>query len=428
MWAGFFLAFGLTLYNGLAFLYPSITSIPLGITDLKPLFTQKPWSAIDWFPVTFYPLAIGLCYLLPLDLLFSCWLFFLLWKAQMVVSNMMAWDTVPEFPFVKEQGFGAVMGLFLFYLWSGRKTYIALLRRGWKNKDSSTLAQEGLSDRMAILGIGVGLVGLFLFGLAVSMTWWVILAFFTLYLALLLVVTRIRAECGSPVHDFTFMGPDNILSRALGTTTFRQSDLAFFALSYPLTYSRSNDPMPIALEAQQMARLKGMDARKLFRVVLFTLVFGTFCTFWAYEHQAYQLGAAAKWSAGTHFAQESYDRMTSWTGGTLDAKPNQKANIALLFGFVTTLCLMALRWRYFGFPLHPIGYAVSSAWAINLVWVPMIIAWVLKGLTLRYGGLRTYRLFIPFFLGLVLGDCVMGCAWGLISLLLKMRTYNFFGA
>ena len=168
------------------------------------------------------------------------------------------------------------------------------------------------------------------------------------------------------------------------------------------------DPMPIVLEAQQMARQKGIDARRLFAVMLFTLLFSTLCTFWAYEHQAYQLGASAKWNAGTHFAQESYDRMSGWIGGTLDAKPNQKANLALLFGLLTTLCLMALRWRYVGFPLHPIGYAVSSAWAINLVWVPMIIAWVLKGLTLRYGGLRIYRLFVPFFLGLVLGDCIMG--------------------
>ena len=51
-----------------------------------------------------------------------------------------------------------------------------------------------------------------------------------------------------------------------------------------------------------------------------------------------------------------------------------------------------------------------------------------KGSTLRYGGLNTYRRFVPFFLGLVLGDCVMGSLWGLIGLLLGVRTYNFFGA
>jgi len=84
--------------------------------------------------------------------------------------------------------------------------------------------------------------------------------------------------------------------------------------------------------------------------------------------------------------------------------------------------------RFFGFPLHPLGYAISSSWAIHLVWVPMLIAWVLKGLTMRYGGLRAYRQFLPFFLGLILGDCVMGSLWALVGLALNMRTYNFFGA
>ncbi|HEV2473072.1 MAG TPA: DUF6785 family protein, partial [Chthonomonadales bacterium] len=115
LWSGFAVAAGLSLWNGVAFLYPSLPSVQIGITDLKPLFTAKPWSAIDWFPVTFYPLVIGLGFLLPTDLLFSCWFFFLFWKGQMVVSNAMAWDSTPDFPFIKEQGFGAVMALFGLY-------------------------------------------------------------------------------------------------------------------------------------------------------------------------------------------------------------------------------------------------------------------------------------------------------------------------
>jgi hypothetical protein len=253
-------------------------------------------------------------------------------------------------------------------------------------------------------------------------------AFFALYFSLLIVVTRLRAELGAPIHDFTFMGPDNMLTRAIGSASFKQSDLAFLSLSYPLTYSRSNDTMPIALESLQMAKRRSLEARRMFAVILFTTVFGTLCTFWAYEHQAYSLGTAAKWNAGTHFAQESYERMASWNGGLLDARPNLGGTLAMAAGMAMTLALMLLRLRFPGFPLHPIGFAVSSAWAINIVWLPLLIAWVVKGLTMRYGGLRIYRLLLPFFLGLILGDCVMGSAWGLLSLALNMRTYNFFGA
>src|SRR5262249_52741091 len=146
MWAGFAAAAGLNLYNGIAFLYPALSPLPLGIIDLKPLLTVKPWNAVDWFPVTLYPLIIGLGYLLPLDLLFSCWFFYFFWKGQLVVANAMAWDTTPDFPFVREQGFGAVFGLFCFTLWSGRRTYAEIVRRALtENRPARETPPEGLS-------------------------------------------------------------------------------------------------------------------------------------------------------------------------------------------------------------------------------------------------------------------------------------------
>jgi hypothetical protein len=428
MWVGFALAGGLNLWNGLAFLYPSLPMLPIGIIDLKPYLTIKPWNAIDWTPITLYPLVIGLGYLLPLDLLFSCGFFFLFWKSQLIVSNAMAWDTMKDFPFIREQGFGSVIGLFLYYLWSGRTHYREIWRRARSSVRERDAPEEGLSERAALILIAVAAFGLLCFGLAARVTWWVIILFFALYIATLVVVTRIRAELGAPIHDFTFMGPDTMLTRALGTGSFRQTDLAFFSWCYPLTYSRSNDPMPIALESQQMARLRRMEVSRLFGVILFTTLLGTLSTFWAYEHQAYQLGTSAKWYAGTHFGQEGYEKMAAWSGGGLNPRPNPTGTLALGVGLLTTLGLLALRLRFFGFPLHPIGYAVSSAWAINIVWLPLFIAWVCKGLVMRYGGLRVYRLLLPFFLGLILGDCVLGSMWGLLSLLLNMRTYNFFGA
>ena len=65
---------------------------------------------------------------------------------------------------------------------------------------------------------------------------------------------------------------------------------------------------------------------------------------------------------------------------------------------------------------------------MNLVWLPLLIAWLTKLYILRYGGLRLYRAVLPFFLGLILGDCTMGTLWSLIGLMLDTPTYNFWGA
>lgn len=435
MWAGFLIAALLSLWNGIAFLHPALPSIALGVTDFKPLLTAKPWSAIDWLPVTFYPLAIGMCYLLPLDLLFSCWFFFLFWKLQVVASNAMAWDTTPDFPFIKEQGFGSIIGLAAFYLYTGRKAYVAVwksamdsFRRRGEQEVSSCAIPEALSDRMAVLGLAGGVAALIAFCMAAGVAWWVAAAFFAIYLMTITVVTRIRAELGPPVHDFHFMGPDTMLPRVFSAATFKQSDLSFFTLSFFITRAHRSDTMPVGLEGLQMARLRQLDARRMFGAIMLATFIGALAAFWAYEHQAYALGTAAKFGQGFGHGKQSFERMNNWVTGGLDAKPNGQATSAMGIGFLTTIALFALRLKFYGFPFHPIGYAISSSWAIHLVWMPMLIAWALKGLTMRYGGLGSYRRFLPFFLGLILGDCVMGSVWGLMSLVLNVPTYNFFGA
>jgi hypothetical protein len=438
MWGGFALAAGLSLWNGIAFLYPSLPTLPLGITDLKPLFSPRLFSATEWFPITLYPLAIGLSYLLPLDLLFSCWFFFLFWRTQEVVTCAMGWDTTPDFPFIREQGFGSLIGLFAFYLWTGRRYYAAIWRRattGWGRGaplDASTVGggtpgAEALSERGALLGLGLGLLGLLLFCHAAHMTLWVSVAFFAVYIATITVITRIRAELGPPVHDFHFMGPDAMMPRVLGANAMGHSDLAFFTFSFAMTRAHRSDTMPVGLEGLQMAHLRQLEARRMFAAILLATALGTLATLWAFEHQAYHYGVTAKFNSGYSHGKQSMDRMANWVGGTLDAHPNTSGTTAIAAGVLTTLALAACRLRWFGFPFHPIGYAISSSWAIGLVWMPMLIAWLLKGFTMRYGGLRAYKQFLPFFLGLILGDCVMGSIWALISLLMGIRTYNFFG-
>jgi hypothetical protein len=42
------------------------------------------------------------------------------------------------------------------------------------------------------------------------------------------------------------------------------------------------------------------------------------------------------------------------------------------------------------------------------MWLPVCLTWLLKGVLLRYGGLRAYRRALPFFLGLILGEFSAG--------------------
>ena len=55
----------------------------------------------------------------------------------------------------------------------------------------------------------------------------------------------------------------------------------------------------------------------------------------------------------------------------------------------------------------------------------MVIALVLKWLILWYGGVKAYRRGLPFFIGLVLGEALLGCFWPVLSLVLRSAVYSW---
>ena len=61
---------------------------------------------------------------------------------------------------------------------------------------------------------------------------------------------------------------------------------------------------------------------------------------------------------------------------------------------------------------------------MGTIWVPVFICWVAKWMIIRYGGLKSHRRAIPFFMGLILGEFTMGSVWSIIGLILNIPTYK----
>jgi uncharacterized protein DUF6785/uncharacterized protein DUF6784 len=426
MWCGFAIAGGIDLLNGFAYLYPSLPSIPVTHVNIQPMLTEKPWRAMGFTCYSFYPFAVGLGYLLPVDLLFSCWFFYFFWKAQLVFSNVMGWDSQPEFPFIKQQAFGGYMAILLFLLWISRRSVLKIWAqilhgRGGEMDDS----REGMSYRWALISVLAGTTVLAAFFAWLGLPWWLAFLSLGLYFAVSIAITRIRAELGPPVHDAHFSGPDSMLTTAMGTAAFDARQLT--ALNWFWWFNRGyrSHPMPVGLETLRFADRTHASHRVFFWATMLAVVVGVAATFWAYGHLGYQLGVGAKFRTGTSHAAQGYNRLADWI--TNSTQPNVSANWALLAGFLTASVLFTMRLNFFWWPFHPIGYAISGSWSINLVWMPLFFAWVIKLVVLRYGGLRVYRMLMPFFLGLILGQTLVGCAWSLYGILLGIPTYSFWG-
>ncbi len=431
-WLGVATSAALELWNGLAYLYPSIPILPLKRfdqrQDIPTYFPAPPWNHIGVISLALYPFGIALGMLLPVDLLFSAWFFTWVWALEPVAGAVYGYADTPGFPFMEPQSFGAYLGLAVGALWVSRSHFIRIWKGLWQPRLDLGDAREPLPYRMAVVVLAAASVLVYAFCRAAGMTPLYIVAFFVLYFGLAIAITRMRAELGPPAHDLSAAGPDTILPAVTASNNIARADLAMFSLFYGFNRAYRSHPMPIELEGYKIAERTGASYRPLFWAMLMALAAGALCGFWADLDLTYRAGAAEKIAPPNVqliFGGEAWTRMSGWINSPTPAQQQDYTRTAVAVGLGVTLLLTALRLRFPWFPLHPVGYAVSSSWSLGLLWLPLMIAWIIKGFLLRYGGLRWYRQALPYFLGMILGECVVGSLWSLFGIALGLPTYAF---
>jgi hypothetical protein len=430
MWIGFGVAAALDLINGLNYIFPSVPAIP---TYLTLNIQNWPWNGVGWTPITFPPSVIGLSFLMPLDLLFSCTFFYWWWKAMFViatatgVSTGYGWGSTGGtiFPYANEQMFGGFVAIAFSSILIGRSYFKQLQRRVIGAPSEIDDSKEGLPLRTAVIGVIIGIALLIFFSLHAGMSLAIAASTFLIYYVLAMAVARIRAEFGSPVHDFHHTGPDYTLTTIIGPPSLRHEDLGMLSLFFWFNRAYRGHPVANSIEGLQMSARARSPSRPIVLALILATILGTFAAFWCFLHFAYIEGAA-DWGWGSaNFGRETFGRLQSWTESPKES--NLVTPIAMAAGFLITLLLAFARSSFAGWPLHPVAYALSSSWSINLVWTPMLIAWIAKAAVLRYGGLQFYRKVLPVSYGLILGESIVGCGWSLVGLIFRVPNYNFFG-
>ncbi len=434
MWLGFGVAGIIDLLNGLHEMHPGFPLIKVRVVHFDQVIRRSfdswghPWRAIRGTRVSFYPFAIGLGMLLPLDLLFSCWFFYIVWAGEKVLAAWTGLNRIPSMPFVNEQSSGAYIGLCMVALWTGRSHLREAFRRALGQSSEVEDDREPMRYRSAFIGLAAGLVVVVLFSVKLGMAAWAAIIFFVMYFLLSTAVTRIRAELGPPAHDLHYGGPDQFLVNAFGTQTggfLNPQTITVIGLYWWFNRAYRSHPMPHQLESFKVAEQTGMENRRLMWALLLGGVVGTLAAFWANIHCYYAYGMEAKMHgvAIRAFGREPYAHLQTWFGAPEGT--DWRALIAYCAGFALTLTLMALRLRYTWWPFHPVGYAISGSWSMNCLWLPLLIAWLAKLILIRYGGFKLYRSAIPFALGLIIGEFVVGSLWTILGIALQIHTYSF---
>ncbi len=421
LWIGFGAAAALDILNGLNALFPFVPGFAVRHNLRTLRFTERPWSAMGGVPVPLYPFVIGLGYLLPLDLSFSMWFFFVFKKLQQVFVSATGMR-VAGAPFLSEQSIGGWLAVFFAAVWSTRR-HLAKVGKHLVGVQKMDDSKEPISYRAAGVMLLVCSAYIVYFCLNAGMTLAIILPFFAFFFAISIGITRVRAEFGPPAHEMAGMvNAQQFLINILGTRGFGFQNLGVVPYFWFFSGRGYREHiMPHQLEGFKMAERANMNTKRLVFAIGAALVIGSLASWWAGVSEMYRLGHARAAPFVGHIGQ------FNWVAGHFSnpVDPNRPAMAAMAGGMIFTFLLMLMRMKFMWWPFHPAGYAISMTFGVEYFWSCLVISSALKLIILKFAGMKANRRATKFFFGVILGEYCVGAFWSALSVILQARTYDF---
>jgi len=407
VWIGFLIAFGLEMVAGLNYLYPSIP--PLKIKYVLPT-SIRPWNAMSWgFAIYVYPFAIGLTYLMPLDLSLSLWFFLLTWKLQPVILTMLGFNTAVGL--MNEQRSGAWIGIGVIALLTSRNHIVSVVKQVLVRK-----IDDGLYY-LAVFGLIFGTALMVLFWYHAGLSPWVAIIYFVIYFVICVGMTRMRAELGPPTHELHGAHPDRLMVGFLGTRAIGAANLTNTTLLSWLAYGYRCHPMPHQLEGFKIGSYFDVRYRRLITAMILASIVGAFLSILLHV-SLYHRFQFARWGVG----EFNYLRNRI----LFPKEPNIEVMQHVGIGVAVTAILTVLKRRFIWWPFYPAGYAVSKGWAMTWMWFSIFLGWLAKRLLFSTGGVKYYRIMLPLFLGFIFGQFSAGSLWSLIGIITGKNMYTMF--
>ncbi len=412
--------------NGIHFLFPAFPRVLPGNVWLSQ-YVDSPWSASS-VAVRFVPFVFGLVLLMPLDLAFSSWVFYFFLQGQLVSAAALGYQGVAQgFPHTMTQSVAAVLAIGCYSLWVGRRYFAGAFRAAFRRSTPGSYATDVTSYRLATVLFVVSSVGLVLYSMALGMTVGLAGAFLVILVGISVGLARLRAQLGPPIQEVFFTGPEVLLVKAVGSANFPAAQLAALGLYHWLDRDYCTHLMPHQLDAMKLADSTSTPLRWLLIALLLALPIGWLAWFGFSVGAAYRLGAGTERMGGEFLdlGREGVGRMVTWIDQP--APPVYSVPIVMAIAFGTSLALLALRTRFLGLPLHPVGYAVAGVWSMQYVWINFFLAWLVKLLVVRYKGNPGYRSLKMAAFGMIVGDAVTGAFWAIIGIAMRTPTYQAWG-
>jgi len=376
------------------------------------------------FELRFSILTLVFGYFTNLEVLFSIWFFHVLAIVQAGVFNRVGLEVGSVDPWgsfhaaVGWQSFGGMIVFVGWGLWIARSHLRDVFRKAFRDDDRVDDTEELMSYRTAVWVMMGCSAYLLLWLKSAGMAWGPILSFYFATLVLYLGLARIMVESGliflrGPItaQAFTWhlfgvlgMGPGSAVILTL-TNAFA-CDAKTFAMT------------PMA----HVPRLGMAINRRLRKVLAPGVMLGAligaatavgFILYYGYGVMgSYNFGTVSFRGIGA-LNLAGFNRLAAGRiqAGTMGTSWDRIGFLGI--GAAFTGLLFFLRYRFPGFPLHPIGFTISASAPLRNTTLTIFLVWALKTIVLRLGGLERYRRLIPLFLGMMVAY-MAGTAIGVV--------------
>ena len=423
MWAGFAVPALLLSYNGLAKYMTGMP--PLALGAYLPVVPRILHAAFHFrFEV------IGLAFLVNTDVLLSLWLFAWLYMIQKAFFAHIGFSlgavelySGPGTPTEAYEAFGALAAYVLIGLWVARKHLARVARKVLRNDPEVDDSSELLGYREAVVLLVLGLVYIIAWMVRSGMGVGHAILFIVGGLIAFLGLTKIICEAGL-AYARTPVTPSAFVHSFLGPAGLSPATI----VNLGMALCWSGDTRTIAMTSAATGAKLGSDGRvrqrALFWAMVIALLVGLVASMVAvfligYGHGGMNLG-------GWQFT--SMNRATgSWMIQHMRIEESGHAGMSVPkmgfmgIGAVLMCILMVCRYRFPWWPIHPAGLAVGLTHPTFHVWFSVFLAWLVKVIILKLGGISLYRRTRPFFLGMVLGAFTTAGVWLFIDYLTGQR-------
>jgi len=431
-WLAFGLAFFFYFFNWLS--HVSTGSVMLRLSGSMFLFRRSASLRMT----TNFPI-LGLAYLIPRSVSLSLWLFTVLFTLQNGFLSISGF----KLPGLNDpyggrsvattyQGAGAMLMLVLSLFWRARKHLSDCFRKAFGLKCNVDDSKEMLSYRVAVFGAIISFLAMVGFMVYFGMP--VIASFAFMFFALVVFIglSRIVCQSGLPVARAQCT-PPFYTSYLLPPNLVTPQGYVVMGLQYGWAADIRTSVMATTGHTLRIQEEAGIPSRLLFAGVMAAVIISYVFSAWMHIHMGYNVGAlnisdtggggGGPWFFGGGMSRLVANLVIPNINNPITRDIIFPRYIFTALGAFLMGGLMFLHSKFLWWPVHYIGFPIAETSPLQSAWFSIFLAWLIKGLILRFGGHNVYKRSVPFFLGLILSHITWKVIGNLLNFISGQSSY-----